>query len=132
MIKTSKGYFQELEEALKKNPNLPSAIARIQDVKKAQDLIHEAAVTSRYVYLPKPVIVRVSQVIVNPYIAMRLRVKVYVLDTKLEKALVSDVTLRVHEAFQKEGIQPPGILHRTLTDMQGKDLPSTVNLEESY
>jgi hypothetical protein len=63
---------------------------------------------------------------------MGLRVKVYIRDTKLEKALVSDVTLREHEAFQKEGIQPPGILHRTLTDTQVKELPSARNFEVSY
>lgn len=103
-----------------------------QDVKKAQDLIHEAAVTSRYVYLPKPVVVRASQVIVNPYIAMRLRLKVYVLDTRFEKALVTDVTLRVHEAFENEDIQPPAILHRTTTGMQGKELPAMANMENSY
>lgn len=102
-----------------------------QDVEKAQDLIHEAAVTSRYIYLSKPVIVRLSQVIVNPYIAMRLRVKVYVLDTKLEKALVSDVTSRVHKVFQNEGIQPPAILYRTTTEMHGKDQPEMVSMASS-
>lgn len=102
-----------------------------QDVKKAQDLIHEAAVTSRYVYLPKPVVVRASQVIVNPYIAMRLRLKVYVLDTRFEKALVTDVTLRVHEAFENEEIQPPAILHRTTTGRQGKEPPDRVSMVSS-
>jgi len=87
-----------------------------QDIKKAQALIREAAVTSRYVYLPKPVVVRVSQVVIAPCVAIRLRLKVYVLDTKFEAALVSDVTLRVLEAFEVSNIHAPAILHRSMID----------------
>jgi len=41
-----------------------------------------------------------------------VRLKIYVSDSKYEKALVTDITLRVLEAFEAEGIQPPAILHR--------------------
>ena len=58
--------------------------------------------------------VLVSQVVEEGYIALRLRLKAYVLDTKFEKAFETDVTLRVMNAFQKEGILPPAILHRQL------------------
>ena len=85
-----------------------------QDARKAQALVRETGATSRYAYLPKPVVVRVSQVIVENYVALRVRLKIYVLDTKYEKALVSDITLRVMEAFDAEGIQPPAILHRNV------------------
>ena len=78
----------------------------------AGELIREATVTSRYVYLPKPVIVNVSQVIIDSYIALRVRLKAYVLDIKYEKAFETDVTLRVLEAFVEDDIQPPAILHR--------------------
>ncbi len=88
-----------------------------QDVQLARDLIREATVTSRYVYLPKPVVVRVSQVIVENYVAVRLRLKVYVLDTQYEKALETDVTLRVLEAFAENGIKPPAILHQYVSDL---------------
>ena len=83
-----------------------------QDIVLAQSLVREAAATSRYVYLPKPVVVRVRQVVISPCIAIRLRLKVYVLDTKLEAALVSDVTMRVLEAFERHDIRAPAILHR--------------------
>ena len=89
-----------------------------QDARKAQAIVREAGTTSRYAYLPKPVVVRVSQVVVENYVALRMRLKIYVLDTKYEKALVSDITLRVMEAFEAEGIQPPAILHRNL-DVSG-------------
>ena len=88
-----------------------------QDVQLARDLVREATVTSRYVYLPKPVVVRVSQVIIENYIAVRLRLKVYVLDTQYEKALETDVTLRVLEAFAENGIRPPAILHQYASDL---------------
>ena len=84
-----------------------------QDVHTAQRIVREAGVSSRYIFLPKPVVVLVSQEIIENYIAMRVRLKAYVLDTQYEKAFVSDVTLRVLEAFRQQGIQPPAILHRT-------------------
>jgi len=49
-----------------------------QDVHRARELIREATVTSRYVYLPKPIIVNVSQVIIDSYIALRVKLKAYV------------------------------------------------------
>ena len=84
-----------------------------QDVHRARELIREATVTSRYVYLPKPIIVNVSQVIIDSYIALRVKLKAYVLDTKYEKGFETDVTLRVLEAFSENGIQPPAVLHRS-------------------
>jgi small-conductance mechanosensitive channel len=83
-----------------------------QDAALARQLVREAAVTSRYVYLPNPVVVRVNQVVVGDYLAIRIRLKAYVLDTKFEKAFETDVTLRVLEAFAEHEIQPPAILHR--------------------
>ncbi len=83
-----------------------------QDVIKARGLVKEAAVTSRYVFLGKPVVVLVNQVIHESYVAVRLRLKVYVLDIKYEKGLESDISLRVMSAFGDAGIHPPAILHR--------------------
>lgn len=95
-----------------------------QDVHMARDLVHEATVTSCYVHLPKPVEVLVSQVIVENYVALRLRLKAYVLDIRYEKAFETDVTLRVIEAFAEKGIQPPAILHRNFLNLamtEGRD-----------
>ena len=87
-----------------------------QDAYLAGDLIREAAATSRYVYLPKPIVVLVSQVLLEQCVALRMRLKIYVLDTQYEKAMETDVTLRVMDAFAKHGIRPPAILHRNLSD----------------
>jgi small-conductance mechanosensitive channel len=83
-----------------------------QDVHRAREIVLEAAVTSNFVYLSNPVEVLVSQVATDGLVALRLRLKVYVLDTVFEKAFETDVTLRVMDAFRAENIQPPAILHR--------------------
>ncbi len=85
-----------------------------QNVTLARDLVREVAVTSRYAYLPKPVVVLVSQTIVDNYVAIKLRLKAYVLDTRYEKAFETDVNLRVIEAFAGARISPPAVLHRHL------------------
>lgn len=85
-----------------------------QDIERAQRIVYEAGLSSLYVFLPKPIKVNVSSVIENNYVAVRLRLRAYVLDTKYENAFVSDVTLRVLSAFRDAGIQPPAMLHRPL------------------
>jgi small-conductance mechanosensitive channel len=85
-----------------------------QNAKLASDLVREAAVTSRFVYLPKPIVVLVSQVVLEQCVALRIRLKLYVLDTQYEKAMETDVTLRVIDAFAKHDVQPPAVLHRNL------------------
>jgi len=84
-----------------------------QDILQAREVVSEAAVSSRYAYLPKPVVVLVEQVVQSDLVAVRLRLKAYVLDIKYEKAFVTDVNLRVMQAFAKRGIKPPAVLHRS-------------------
>ena len=85
-----------------------------QDAHLASELIQEAAATCRFVYQPKPIVVLVSQVVLEQCVALRLRLKFYVLDTQYEKAMETDVTLRVMDAFARNQILPPAILHRSL------------------
>ena len=100
-----------------------------QNAHLASELIREAAATSRYIYLPKPVVVLVSQVLLEQCVALRIRLKLYVLDTQYEKAMETDVTLRVMDAFANNDIQPPAILHRELS--KETTLPvSEINLPE--
>jgi small-conductance mechanosensitive channel len=84
-----------------------------QDISLARDIVNEAALTSRYVHLPKPVTVLVKQLIKDNYVTVRLRLKAYVLDTQYEKAFETDVNLRVMRAFAEQHIAPPAILHRS-------------------
>ncbi|MEH6650105.1 MAG: mechanosensitive ion channel domain-containing protein [Motiliproteus sp.] len=78
-----------------------------QDLALAQSIIREAAALSKFVYLKKPINVLVSQALINNFVAYQFVVKVYVLDTRYEKALETDITLRVDEQFRKQGIGFP-------------------------
>ncbi|CAN5770206.1 mechanosensitive ion channel [soil metagenome] len=85
-----------------------------QDAARAQELVREAGLTSRFVHLPKPVVVLVNQVIQDSYVAVRLRLKAYVFDTRHEKAFETDVNLRTLTTLREAGIGPPAVLHRQL------------------
>ncbi|MEO6774044.1 MAG: mechanosensitive ion channel domain-containing protein [Kofleriaceae bacterium] len=84
-----------------------------QDVTVARAIVSEAGLSSRYVFLGKPVVVLVNQLVEGSYFAVRLRLKAYVLDTQFEKDFDTDVNLRVLEGFRVAGIGPPAVLHRT-------------------
>jgi small-conductance mechanosensitive channel len=105
----SSGNFGELDMQVE----IAFYIGADQDGRKAVELAREAVVVSRYVYLAKPVDVVLKQTIVDSYVAIQLKVKAYVLDTTLEKAFETDVTLRVLDVFKQHGIQPPALLHRS-------------------
>lgn len=83
-----------------------------QDVSLARNLIRQATATSRYTYLAKPITIVVRQVIVEGYMAVKLTLKAYVLDTQYERAFDTDINLRVLTAFREHGIRPPAMLHR--------------------
>lgn len=88
-------------------------IAPDQDVRRARELAAECAVSSRYTFLEKPVVVLVNQVITENYLAVRLRVKAYVLDTRYEKLFETDVNMRVMDAFSEAEILSPAIIVRS-------------------
>ncbi len=83
-------------------------IGGAEDFDLAREILTEAALSSRYIYLPKPIVVLVTQVPMQNFVAVRLRLKAYVLDTKHEKAFETDITLRTLRMFREKGINPPG------------------------
>lgn len=85
-----------------------------QDAEKAREIIQDVAANTRFIYLPKPIKVIVSQVVIDSCIALRLCLKAYVLDTKYEKDFETDVTLHVMKLFGEQGISPPALLHRDI------------------
>lgn len=95
--------------ALDMQVNIPFYIGLDQDIVLARELIQECASSSRYVHLPKPVMVVVQQTITDNYLAIKLTCKAYVVDTKFEKLFETDITLRVMQEFRKNNIQPPAI-----------------------
>lgn len=78
-----------------------------EDIDQAREIVTEAALSSRYIYLPKPIVVLVSQVPMQNFVAVRLRLKAYVLDTKHEKQFETDITVRTLRAFRANRIMPP-------------------------
>ena len=87
-------------------------IALDSDITAAKRVVTEAVRTSRFVFLQKPVVVLVNDVIEANYLATRLRAKAYVLDVRYEKAFETDITERVKRAFQDIAVRPPAVLHR--------------------
>lgn len=82
-------------------------IATDQDIDLARTIINEATLSSRYVFLAKPVVILVNQWVTDHQNGVRLRLKAYVLDTRHEKAFETDVNLRVLRTFQEQGISAP-------------------------
>lgn len=87
-------------------------IALEEDIARAKRVVAEALASSRFAYLKKPWSIVVSEVLQQDFVAVRIRAKVYVLDVRYEKALETDVTERVLEAFRAEGISGPTRLRR--------------------
>jgi small-conductance mechanosensitive channel len=86
-------------------------VAQDTEVKRAKRMVYEAVRTSRFVYLELPVVVLVTDMMHDGYLATRLRAKAYVLDVRYEKAFESDVTESVKQAFASAGIAPPVLRH---------------------
>lgn len=81
-------------------------ISARQDPKVASEIVREACLTSPYVFLERPVPVSFKQVLVVERLAIQLRVRPYVFDTKYESSFEADVHARVLEAFRQRGIDP--------------------------
>lgn len=65
--------------------------ARI-DINPVTEICRKAAITSRYVYLNKPVFVHTTHGTMGPREFLKIRIKAYVLDIRFEQELRSDMT----------------------------------------
>ncbi|MFT5365398.1 MAG: small-conductance mechanosensitive channel [Candidatus Latescibacterota bacterium] len=72
------------------------------DIRYAKKIAYEAAATSRFVYLNKPIVVMVQDMYDKGFLT-KLKVKAYVLDTRYEFAFASDVSERAKAAFVDAG-----------------------------
>ncbi|MBT8123094.1 MAG: mechanosensitive ion channel family protein [Gammaproteobacteria bacterium] len=89
----------ELSEMVVVNIDLPRNIA----IQEARLLAREAAIASPYAYLKKPVSVTVESRYDFNFL-LRLVIKAYVVDVRLERLLSSDITERFIEAMDERGI----------------------------
>lgn len=78
-----------------------------ENIDRVSEILREVVVTSRYVYLAKPVVVTVKEAEVGMRLALKFSVKSYVLDVRYEKAFETDIVTRVQEVFNNEGIERP-------------------------
>jgi small-conductance mechanosensitive channel len=86
---------------------IPFHVAVDADIETAQRLIYETVVTSRFVYLAKPVKVVASEVVIGYSLALQLMAKAYVLDVQYEKDFQTDVVTRVTRVFLEHRIKRP-------------------------
>jgi len=78
------------------------------DVARAKQIVLDALLASKYLYLGKPYTVLVaSQLTERGGLVVELTAKAYVYDTRYEKTFASDVTERVLRAFQDEAMPLP-------------------------
>jgi len=78
------------------------------DHARARQIIHDAVMASKYLYLGKPFGVLVATRLSDTgRMAIEYTAKAYVYDALHEKAFASDVTERVLTAFREEGIEMP-------------------------
>ncbi|MFH1467592.1 MAG: mechanosensitive ion channel domain-containing protein [Pseudomonadota bacterium] len=82
-----------------------------EDFSAAKRLVYEAAATSRYIFLDKPINVNVREqptgTGTDGY-AIKITVKAYVLDGRYETAFGTDITERAKRAFKGAGIRTAG------------------------
>ncbi len=87
---------------------IPLYVDARADHVRAKDIVHEAVLASRYLYLSKPFTVLTSMEVSDQGLAyLKLVAKAYVYDARHEKAFLSDVTEQVVERFNMESIQMP-------------------------
>ncbi len=75
------------------------------DERKAKEIAFEAAVSSQYVFLNKPIVVLVRDDFRTTFVT-RIRIRAYVLDPRFEFIFQSDVTERAREGFRAAGLMP--------------------------
>ena len=77
------------------------------DIEKVKKIAWEAAATSKYVYLKKPIVVLIGDEFKETFLT-RIRIKAYVLDTRYEFAFKSEVTESAKMEYVKQNILPTG------------------------
>jgi hypothetical protein len=88
-------------------------VTPLADFELAKRLVYEAIVSSRFVYLRRPVLVNFEESPVpgmDAVIAFHISSRAHVMDGRFERAFVTDVHERVKRAFRTAGIQTSGDL----------------------
>ena len=89
----------ELDEMVVVSFNVPASL----DVELVRNLAWEAAASSPYVYLKKPITV-ITEDLFNRTFLTRFNVKAYVLEIRYERLFASDIMERVKKALRDQGL----------------------------
>jgi small-conductance mechanosensitive channel len=85
------------------------------DEETAKRIAFDAATSSKYVFLNKPIVVLVSDVFKETFLT-RVRVKAYVLDPRFEFLFQSDITERARAGFREAGLLRPSHMRPYLVE----------------
>jgi small-conductance mechanosensitive channel len=96
------------------------------DETHAKQIAYDAAASSPYAYLEKPIVVIVKDEFKETFVT-HLKVKAYVLDTRYEFLLASDITERARRAFREAGLLTPTHGARAYVDLTGLSHPNAGN-----
>lgn len=97
---------------------VPVYVAAGEDFEQARRIVREAALTSPYVFLDKPVVTLVTDRFLGERFVTVITLKAYVFDARHEKTFESDVFRRVKRAFAEAAIRSPDQQYRDL-DLNG-------------
>ena len=78
-----------------------------EDIEKIKKILYEIVITSRFVFLKKPVSISVSEVTTSETFSLCFSAKAYVIDVQYEKAFETDIVTRAYAEFQKQKIRRP-------------------------
>jgi len=67
-------------------------------------LAREATLCSPYTFLKKPVVVNLEAAFEWGQAVQRITIKAYVIDVRLERKFITDVNIRVLDAFKAAGL----------------------------
>lgn len=81
-----------------------------QDLEEVRNLLHEVVITSRFVFLEKPVSITFEEISLSNTFVIKANLKAYVLDVKYEKSFLSDITMRGSQILGQNKILRPVIL----------------------
>ncbi len=85
----------------------PFYISIHEDLDRVKQLLHEVVITSRFVFLEKPVTIIFEEMPLSNDFVIKVNVKAYVLDVKFEKAFLTDITIRGSKILREFNIKRP-------------------------
>lgn len=85
----------------------PFYISVHEDLDYVKTLLHEVVITSRFVFLEKPVTITFEETPISNDFVIKVNVKSYVLDVKFEKSFLTDITIRGSKILRENGIKRP-------------------------